>query len=364
MSGDIPAPGAVGDGGNAERNDRMRLAKALIDEGRNSEAVATLDPWVTNHALDSPASYLLGLAAYRANNNRLAEQAFRGGIVAQPDDAKMHYGLGITLLRTGASTEAARCFERAVGLDPSLTRARQRLEETRHQGDREALANRLDSGERNADSSAGRLLRSGHRRVSSYGGHFILALVLVLGGGWLILTDDAGRARSIASWWPLGTDIDSLTRLVELTPPGTRLNQLQRELDIAMAQVDARTSMLDWLLPALGIALLAAGILLGLRPLVASRMELYEVYERRIDVARGILSRRHASVWLFEITEVVLREPWRLTATGNAEVRIMLDDGSPVKITGFGTVREQHLLWRELRDAALAERRAMKHWWV
>jgi hypothetical protein len=50
--------------------------------------------------------------------------------------------------------------------------------------------------------------------------------------------------------------------------------------------------------------------------------------------------------------------------TGNAEVRLILEDTSKVKITGFGSTKEQLSLWEEIRDAALIERRELKSIWV
>jgi membrane protein YdbS with pleckstrin-like domain len=129
-------------------------------------------------------------------------------------------------------------------------------------------------------------------------------------------------------------------------------------------QSAALADHLDTALVFLAGLLAVVGVLLALRAVLASSMTRYDVYQRRIDVASGVLNRHRTSAWLFEMQDVQLRQPPWLTLSRNAEIRIRLQDKSKVRIVGLGALHQQIALREELRDAALRERRALKSVWV
>jgi membrane protein YdbS with pleckstrin-like domain len=51
-----------------------------------------------------------------------------------------------------------------------------------------------------------------------------------------------------------------------------------------------------------------------------SRTTLYTIYERRIEIQKGILSRKIATIWLYEIEDVSYSLPFLLRLTNNAEI--------------------------------------------
>lgn len=144
--------------------------------------------------------------------------------------------------------------------------------------------------------------------------------------------------------------------------PGAEL--LQRQLDSALQRQAAISGQLDQLIIVLAYAVPLVGLAIGIHAVLAANNTSYSIYERRIDLSSGVLNRRRQSVWLYEIKDVELRQPLFMNMTGNAMIRISLDDDSHVNIIGFGPLRDQVRLYEELRDSALKERRAMKNWWV
>lgn len=88
------------------------------------------------------------------------------------------------------------------------------------------------------------------------------------------------------------------------------------------------------------------------------------VFERRIDVASGVLHRHRESAWLFQIEDARLHQSLWLTLSRNAEIRLRLQDSTKVRIVGLGTLAQQIQLRADLRDSSLRERRALKQIWV
>lgn len=384
----------------------LERAQDLVRAKSYDEAVTLLKRYLASSPNDLKARQLLGLAAYRGGDYVTAEAAYRIVTTSSPGNVVALYSLGITLTRLGRVEEAKRCFTAVLKIDPFDAPARERLSELRsspethpvpqeqshgaatsqaepvtattgRSGPTEPQSFPLDaapaagpssqrSGSRDGTDTErltpGNLLRAGQRRLSSFAGQFLLAAVLILGGGTLIVSYEPGRLNWVAErvTFPSPGYYEEL--LVDVGNSPLREGVL-RDLDRARADVAQMSERLDGLLVLAALVSTTLGVLFAIHALLAAGFTHYEVHERRIDVARGVLNRQRNSVWLYEITDVQLRQPPWLTLTGNSEIRISTEDESTIKITGFGSGPEQVQFWRNLRDAAVVERRAIRSWW-
>jgi tetratricopeptide (TPR) repeat protein len=110
------------------------------------------------------------------------------------------------------------------------------------------------------------------------------------------------------------------------------------------------------------------GIPVGIILLWKSVSTMYEIYEKRIDIAHGVLHRTRRYMWLFEIEDLIYSQnPANLlTSDAKITIRVQTPDGPPriVSITGLGSAHFMRDMFQELKTAALVERRLMKQWWV
>ena len=86
----------------------------------------------------------------------------------------------------------------------------------------------------------------------------------------------------------------------------------------------------------------------------------YQIYERRIDVQKGVLSRIAYSVWAFEITEVIFTRSFCQVLVGTAAITLKVENNQPVRIAGITPAKEMKQLFENLRNRVLAERRDLK----
>jgi predicted O-linked N-acetylglucosamine transferase (SPINDLY family) len=82
------------------------------------EDVLELDPG------NADALHFLGLTGDRARDLGFALEYFERSIEARPRDAVFHNNLGSVLVKAGRTEEAARCFRKALEIDPGLNIAR------------------------------------------------------------------------------------------------------------------------------------------------------------------------------------------------------------------------------------------------
>ena len=340
---------------------RVQLAEGMIASRSYGPALEVLRQHLKGNPGDVRARSLVGLAEYQLGHHSEAEDAFRAVLRERPDDVPTLYNLGVTLERLGNVDEARVLIGRAAGLDPNYRPAQERLKSMISRPAAPTTMGR--PGEDPARLTPGDLLHSGTRRLSSFMGTFILAAGLALVGAVVVSTDRPGRL----SWLGDALTFPSPTFLAEVlekSKGGPFEASAQADYDRAVQQSAALADVLDRILVVLGFALGALGLLLVIRSIIASRVTRYDIFERRIDVARGVMNRHRDSAWLFEIQDVRLRQPPWLTLTRNAEIRIRLQDKTKVRIIGLGTLAQQIELREDLRDAGLRERRALKQIWV
>ncbi len=346
---------------------RVKLAQGMIQARNYGPAATLLGKYLRGSPNDVDALYLYGTALYRTNRNAEAEGVFRRWANLAPTNADAHYSLGITLARLGRDEEARESFQQALVANPGFAPALQRLNEL-------ASDNKATGGakveEVDMDQlTPGVLLVSGHRRLSSYLGTFLLAALVAVAGLLLLTSYREGRMRWLAEHLQIPS-VGFLRARYQQTGQEAH----RRELLNAIANANGISEFFDKLLIGAAVALLLLAAVMVAHALIASPLTRYDVYERRIDVEKGLLFRQQLSGWLYEIVDVELRQSPMMTLSRNAEVRVYLPqtaakasrfhDRTRLRIIGFGSFKHQRHLWHEIRDSALKHRRAMRKWYL
>jgi tetratricopeptide (TPR) repeat protein len=98
----------------------IQLGRVLAAEGKPDAAIAELQAGVKLAPGDDAAQRDLAEVYVAGGKNDLAEAAYRGLLVAHPNEAELHDGLGKALLWQKKSPEAQREFVTTVTLKPSF----------------------------------------------------------------------------------------------------------------------------------------------------------------------------------------------------------------------------------------------------
>lgn len=353
---------------------RVKLANKMLKAGNLHAASQVLDQALKSDPNDLEALHLYATTLYKRGKDAEAEGLFRRLAAMKPNDPIAHFSLGTTLVRLNRTEEARKSFEQALIADPNFQQARISLTKLSGPGKQTPAPHKEGlTPEELLHLTAGDLVAEGTRRLSSFLGRFLLALVIAIAGYAIVTTQEPGQLRWLAEGPPLQfPSISFLEERFEAT--GQEIHR--QELEEALARVETTSAVLDRIVLVTGIAVLALGIGLFILPFLAAPSTHYEVYERRIDIRKGVLNRRRFSAWLYEILDVELRQTPFLTLTRNAEVRIYLPpsgqpkrsrfgvDRSILRIIGFGSYKNQVGLWQEVRDAGLRERKIMRKWYL
>lgn len=115
-----------------------------------------------------------------------------------------------------------------------------------------------------------------------------------------------------------------------------------------------------------GLVLLA--VVLVVSSVVSGRFAKYSVYERRIDVQKGVLSQSREPVWLYDISGIEMRRTPLLTLTRTARIDLESDSQSGKskrhRIVASGNLRSMTGFMERLQGDVMLERRAMKKMWI
>ncbi len=98
----------------------IQLGRVLAAEGKADAAIAELQAGLKLAPGDDAAQRDLAEVYVASGKNDLAEAAYRALLVAHPNEAELHDGLGKALLWQKKSTEAQQEFLTAVKLKPDF----------------------------------------------------------------------------------------------------------------------------------------------------------------------------------------------------------------------------------------------------
>jgi len=105
----------------------------------------------------------------------------------------------------------------------------------------------------------------------------------------------------------------------------------------------------------------------------------YEVYERRIDISRGVLFRKRQMIWLYEVMDIELVQSPLLMLAGSGTLILTLQPGSGSapkssltrkekpnvpQLRAFGPISRLRRMQQELLAIIEVERRSMKKTWI
>lgn len=285
------------------------------------------------------ALYKFGICQFRLHEFKQAEDSFRSVIDKDPEHFEAWYYIGLSLERQGNVDDAQIYFRMSLRINPSFVAARKKMgvEETGHSQlnpgeDAKTSRSTIEHSQENSKKvfetklhpGPGELLYSSRRRRL---GSFPLHIVILFVGSVMLI---------------------SLFIRLSTIGPNTRGSG-------AMAAV-------------IGIPLIIICSILLIDIILRSFLTKNEFFERRIDIHRGILFRRHVSIWLYEITDITYsRNPIDLI-TQNATLTVKTDTDT-FRITGLvpsrgdkriKSVKFTEQLFEELRVAVRDQRGIVK----
>lgn len=346
-----------------------RLRQALRDR-RPAEALTLARQELDEHGWDSQMGYLAGQAMFRLDDFAKAESLFRRVVADDPSHALAVYYTGLCRERQGDFEQARSLYRTALALRPDFPEARRKLgEDDGHSrrdvsddghsrrdvgADREgSLAAALD--DRTGGVTAGQLLYSGRPRLRAFPGRLLGALALLTAAAL------APRgARAVQQQW--------------LGPWSQATND-----DVLASALDGMADAMPTVGRVAVVVLGLIGVLWTVSLLLTWLGSRYDIHERRIDLRAAGFRTNYDSIWLYEIVDVRLAVPPLLALAGSSRLYIrtatqpaqerpaavgMRPTDTVHAVPGLGGRSFMKQLWRELRDAALVERRAMHRWWV
>lgn len=104
-----------------------KKAKALLDDGRLSDASALLQAQLQKQPDGVAYQMLLGVVKFRLQHFNEAEELFRQVVVSQPNHYKGVYYLGLSLERQNRNHEALEAFKETNRLQPDFAKAKEKL---------------------------------------------------------------------------------------------------------------------------------------------------------------------------------------------------------------------------------------------
>lgn len=105
------------------------LASAHLADGKYTQAEQELKIVIANVPTADNAYDALGTLYLDQNNTARAEETFKQGLeIANPNNANLHNGLGVTYMQTGRRDLAIEQFRIALNINPNHANARRNLE--------------------------------------------------------------------------------------------------------------------------------------------------------------------------------------------------------------------------------------------
>ena len=120
----IDEEGRIFDDDDSDLTDNQEFDKALaegseaLQSGDAARARPLLEKGLRHKPRNQRARNLLGLSLFKLGELEKAESLYRGLIEDHPADPTLRVNLGLVFLKSGASSDAVRCFETALDLQP------------------------------------------------------------------------------------------------------------------------------------------------------------------------------------------------------------------------------------------------------
>ncbi len=337
---DQQAPPTASQSGPEDSTDRPGAPKPKPDPPGYSEALAryragdvagAIELLRICHARDQShfgTLYGLGMCYARIGDR---DQARRWLLAAQQIDAE-HAGVVQAIAALGRAQEAAAGQPAPIG--PARAPAGSPPPGSAYGPRRKpSLAHELD-GDAPIDANhlPGKLLLRGHRRLFSH--KRLLIGLLALFTAFVAATDRSAIPSS------------------------------------STASMAARSGLQELLVASLILAILC---ILG--AVLSQALTHYEVYERRVDITRGVLFRKRQLIWLYDVLDIELFQTPMLMLAGTGTLIFQISHQPPPpllprrksglpQLRAFGSLSRLQDMQRELLATAEAERRAMKKGWI
>lgn len=287
-------------------------AQLLFKANKISAAARLFEEVLKQDPENMDAKLKLGVCRFRQKSFELAETIFRQLTATNHQNFNAWYYLGLCYERHGKPKDSITAYRIALAINPNFEAAKKKLKEQLQHPASETAVFKSEPSEGPGEI----LYKANHRRISSFTTHCIL-IGLLLGGGLLLY-------------------------IVHNSPS------------------------------ALALLFLAIGVFILIDVVLRSRFTKYILYERRIDIKKGILFRDHSSVWLYEITGISFSRNPLNVVTGDS--RITLDTGhakyeltgmtAPKTSSGWSTLKFTQSLFDELRNTVRDERGNVKKIWI
>lgn len=276
------------------------------------------------------ALYKLGVCDFRLKKFKEAGASFSALIEVEPKNSLAWYYLGLTKERQGDKDKAIEKYHMALLIDPDLDVAQKKLAELGIEPTIVGEPKRTVFETQDEDGPGMLLYSSKYRRPTSFSTH-IAILVFSSIFFTLLYLDAYLNIISIYSRDIFGSIADSFGLMLYMI-----IIFLPTFVDLILRSVTTK----------------------------------YDIYERRIDIRKGILFHTHISIWLFEIVNIKLSKNPVDLLTRNSRIALQTQDGSYsllglVKPKNEGESNNFTLaLFNELRSAVREQRGAVKKVWI
>ncbi|WP_293268170.1 tetratricopeptide repeat protein [Neptunomonas sp.] len=307
---------------------KFKLANQYFNKNQITLARPLFAEVLENSDKNFEALYKLGVCDFRLEKFKEAGDSFSALIEVEPRNSLAWYYLGLTKERRGDKDKAIEKYHMALLIDPDLEVAQKKLSELGIEPTVADQPKQTVFQTQDEDGPGLLLYSSKYRRPTSFSIHIIMLLIgSVL---FLILFLDLDK-RLIHTYFGRFRDIIGFAAIIFFLPTF---------VDIILRSVTTK----------------------------------YDIYERRIDIRKGILFRTHTSIWLFEIINIELSENPVELLTRNSRIALQTQDKSYpllglVKPKREGksklrTINFNLALFDELRSAVREQRGAVKKVWI
>jgi hypothetical protein len=341
-------------------------AIAAFRAGRTADSCRLLEKSLEDNPAHVGTRFGLGVCYARQGDTSRAEAMLRSVTVLNPDHISARVELARLLTAAGRSEGAEQEWQTVLRLDPGHAEAR-RHSGTAQQGQKAPTAATANVTPHLAAAASA----AGTPSIPAQDSHLPRPSTLAK----ILDTGDAEQQHTLPgelrhkghrgllshrSMWVGG--------LVLLLLPLLKFGQRQAGNAIPSGGVSAvGGGARPFVIAQLGV--LAIAVALILVAVLSAVLTRYTVWERRIDIQRGVLNRSRRSVWLYDINDIQMIQTPLLLLAGTGKLLLMAEEPNPSPktapaLTGFGSARFLAGLQEELQSSIIRERRDMKKQFV